>query len=197
MVTDSGMMGTDSGPGVDSGMMGTDSGTPGGSCAAPMVTSVCLPQAVVRVRALLGAGMASMTGTLRANLYHMNLGGGASGGFRHTGGSRAGVTISDTTAAEVHFDMCAEGEMWSEENCGYNLWVYLDRNGNSALDAGEPAGRTEVDVNCHDSAAGCHTVVLGCTAGMSCAAFTDPGSCSCRSPNCAGIGSAGRISTCS
>lgn len=184
---DSGMMmGTDSGPGTDSGMMmGTDSGPPpGGDCSAPMLSSGCGPQAVVRVRAVLGAGMGSMTGNLVANLHHLYLGGGVTGGFFHTNGTRTGATISESTAAEVHFDLCAGGEMWSEENCGYNLWVYLDRNGNSALDSGEPAGRIEMEVNCHDSAAGCHNVVLDCTSGMSCAAFADPGTCFCSSPNC-------------
>lgn len=191
---DGGGGGDDAGAGTDAAMS-VDSGMSGGSCAAPTVTSPCGPQAVVRVRATLGAGMGSMTGALVANLHHLALGGGATGGFLHTNATSAGATISPTEAAEVHMDFCAGGEMWSEENCGYNLWVYLDLNGNSSLDAGEPAGRVEVDVNCHGTGALCESVVLDCLDGMACAAFADTG-CACRTPNCDGIGGASRIVTC-
>ena len=178
---DTGMMGTDSGPGTDSGMTGGDSGpgtdsgtggdsgpgtdsgtTPTGMCTARTVSSSCGNQAVVRSRVLLGSGMGSMTGTVRVTLAHTSLGSLSSGGVYHIDGTTSGA-VSETVAAEVQFDFCGGGEMWSEENGGYNLWAYLDLNSNGALDAGEPAGNAIIELSCNATESPCHTIVLDCT----------------------------------
>jgi len=174
-----------------------DAGTVAMECSSTTMRSPCGDQSIVRVVAALGAGMGDMTGDLVVNLHHYRLGMGSSGGVIHTRAEETGVSIGPSTPAEVHFDHCDGGEMWSEDNCEYNLWVYLDTNGNDTLDPGEPAGRKLFDLSCRATGPACDTLVLDCLDGMSCAAFTDPGPCSCASPTCEGAGSPSRIVTCS
>jgi hypothetical protein len=163
------------------------------TCGPTAVTSTCGPAGVVRVAVQLGAGMANMTGTLVVNLNHYRLGSGATGGVPHTGTMQASFAASATMPGTIAFDMCVGGTMWSEDNCEFNLWGFLDRNGNGMLDAGEPAGRSVISISCHNNAVPCYSLTLDCMSGMSCAAFTDPGLCHCGTPACTG---AGRIVTC-
>ena len=120
----------------------------------------------------------------------------AAPGFPHADGTASGVTMGPDTPAELAFDFCVGGEMWSEENCEYNLWAFLDQNGNGTLDAGEPAGRAVHELSCRATGPACWPVVLDCLDGMSCASFTDPGACPCATPSCEGVGSSSRIVTC-
>lgn len=163
-------------------------GTGGASmanCSAAMVSSTCQPEAVIRVAARLGNGMSQATGTLRVTLAHYKLGGGAGGGVFHTNASTPNATVSPSVQAEVHFDMCSGGEMWSQENCEFNLYGFLDQNNNTLLDSGEPAGRLLVNVSCMNNGAHCFELVLDCTTGTSCIGFTDPGGgCQCQMPTC-------------
>ncbi len=132
---------------------------------------------------------APTTGDIVVVLSHQMLGGGENGGFFHTS---VIVEDADLTGDPVPFqlDMCAGGSMWSEENCGYNLLVRLDTNGdhddglNQVPDEGEPATRfTDIDVSC-SSTAHCLDVVLDCVDGQSCVSFTETGTCFCGEPSC-------------
>ena len=56
------------------------------------------------------------------------LGQGSTGGLFHTSTSSPVVTVGPDTPTEIHFDFCQGGEMWSEDNCGFNLWGFVDLN---------------------------------------------------------------------
>ncbi len=175
----------------------TDTGSTAMCTIAP-VASPCGAAASIRVTARLGAGMAPAMGNLVVNIAHLRLGMSTSGGVPHTGGTRAGVTVSPTASAETAFDFCAGGEMWSEGNCEYNLWGFIDRNANRMLDAGEPAGRAVVTVSCFATASPCFELVLDCVNGASCANFSPPsGACRCASPACPVRAGSSPINTCS
>jgi hypothetical protein len=164
------------------------------TCSAPTISSSCQPEGVIRVVVRLGAGMADASGSVQLVLAHEMLGQGSTGGLFHTSTSSPIVTVGANTPTEIQFDFCQGGEMWSEDNCGFNLWGFVDVNGNTSLDPGEPAGRTLVDVSCNNNGAHCFELVLDCEAGNTCVGFTDPGgTCSCAMPTC---GSANKISTC-
>jgi hypothetical protein len=170
---------TDTGTGNDSGT-GGDSG--GGSCVAANLTSACgYPQSIVR--ALVTNTLASATGTLRVGINHYRLGSGASGGVPHVETAMANATVG-SMATQVNFDMCSNGEMWSEEDCEFSLWAYVDKNNNMQLDQGEPAGKTVVSISCHAAGQQCFNVSLTCMAGASCLSFSDPGACTCKMPSC-------------
>jgi hypothetical protein len=181
----------DTGPGADgaadsaaSGDSKTDGVAPTG-CTAANLTSVCgAQQSIVRVVAKLKAGMPDASGNLLIKLYHLRLGNGSTGGAFHTETRKDSVTIGAAKPVEVHFDMCSGSAMWSEENCEFNLWAFVDKNGNNRLDPGEPAARKVVSLSCHAAGPACHTLELGCTSGMSCVSFTSPGTCSCSTPSC-------------
>ncbi len=166
----------DSSTGGDAGFSPTCSGTGVSSCNKP--------QSIVRVVSKLGANMKDVTGDLVVNLAHYRLGQGSTGGYPHNGTTKSGVTVGTNTPVEVDFDMCTGGEMWSEENCEFNLFGFVDVNKNGTLEQGEPAGRLVMNVSCKQSGAGCWGLVLDCTAGMSCVTFVDPGACKCASPGC-------------
>jgi len=169
---------------------------PEGDCSPTTVRSPCDHEAsIIRVRAALGEGMEETTGQLVANFFHYRLGGGSQGGVPHNSGV-TDVTISPTRFAEVHWDHCTNGEMWSEENCEYNLWVFLDLDRDLMLDPGEAAGRVFTEISCFSDAPLCETVVLDCLDGMSCATFADPGACECSETTCSGVGRPERIITC-
>lgn len=191
-------------PMVDAGPGGADSGPmprvdagppPAGGCATSTLGSPCGPQGVLRVAARLGAGMPSMSGTLDIRLSHYRLGEGASGGIPHTGTTSA-ASMSASADTQVAFDLCTGGEMWSEDNCEYNLWGFLDLNSNTVVDPGEPAGRTLADVSCRAPGSPCFMLVLDCIDGPSCVGFVDPGGCTCATPTCTSV-TGGSIVTCS
>lgn len=154
-------------------------------CAAPTVTSLCADQAIVRIVARLGDDMPSDSGRFRLVLNHLRLGRGEFGGIYHTNADGPEVvTISRTSWTELHFDMCAGGEMWSEDNCEYSLYGYLDRNDDGELNIGEPAGRLTLDLSCFETQAACHEMVLDCLDGMLCTTFTADQQCQCSGQTC-------------
>jgi hypothetical protein len=168
--------------GMGNGGMGAGGSGPG-TCSGAQIPSGCgKPQSVVRVLATLGSGSAS--GPLRVTLAHLRLGNAGTGGVYHTDASSAPVTLGGGESTELQFDMCSGGEMWSEDNCEFNLWGYIDANGNGVLDVGEPAGRSVVSLSCTAAGAACVELALDCVDGTSCVAFQDPGSCSCAQPSC-------------
>ena len=163
-------------------------GAGGGSaaCSPPSISSTCAPEAVIRVIVRLGAGIAPASGRLIVKLSHLRLGMGTSGGLAHTATWLEGATLSETDDTEVHFDMCAGGEMWSEDNCEFNLHGWLDTSPNGFPDPGEPAGRTVVNVSCHHDGAHCFELVLDCIDGQSCIAFQESAICACAANACNG-----------
>ena len=177
----------DSGSAQDSGFVPT--------CSAPSVKSSCSnPLSIVTAVVELGGGMMDATGNLVVSLNHYRLGSGATGGVYHISTTKNAVTVGSSKPVEVQFDMCLGGEMWSEDNCEFNLFAYVDVNKNGMLDSGEPAGRVLTNVSCKALAPDCVGIVLDCTAGASCIGFTDPGGCTCTKPSC---GSSSKIVTCS
>jgi len=161
----------------------TDTTPPPPTCKPATITSTCGPNGVVRVVVKLGAGMPDAAGALVVKLHHLRLGSASTGGVYHTDKTVPATTVSASTGVDVEFDFCAGGAMWSEDNCEFNLFAYVDKNGNGALDAGEPAGRTVVSLSCKGSPP-CFSLELGCTSGASCVAFTDPGACKCAATTC-------------
>ena len=158
---------------------GKDASTFNPTCGASSVSSSCAnPLSIVRVVAKLGPQIAQATGKLVVKLTHYRLGGGSTAGVAHTETSKFGL-IGPSTTEEVHFDMCADGAMWVEDTCEFNLWAFLDTNNNGVLDTGEPAGRTVLPMSCRATEAPCVGLVLDCTTGMSCATFADPANCTC------------------
>lgn len=129
------------------------------------------------------ASLPDTTGDLQIILTHSNLGGAEGGGFLHTATTVPNVDLADGPV-DFAFDMCAGGEMFSEENCAYNLIAILDQNGNNGPsdyvpDEGEAAFRLpDVWLSC-DSASPCLTLELDCTDGADCVAYEDPGNCAC------------------
>jgi hypothetical protein len=126
------------------------------------------------------------SGDLFIALAHEAYGGGKGGGYHfHT--IENGV---DLAAGPVPFelDMCAGGEMWTEENCTYGLVVVLDGNGNNGPhlflpDEGEPAARVpELTVSCTGESP-CLDVVLDCVDGDTCVSFAEQ-TCTCADETC-------------
>lgn len=146
-------------------------------CDPPVTQSACgNPNSIVRGTATLPDGAPS-SGTLLVALTHQYLGDGASGGIYHISTT---IPAVDFSAGPVPFelDMCAGGEMWSEENCEFQISVALDANDNGVIDAGDPTGKQFVFVSCTGDNP-CLELSLDCTDGTSCVAFPDPGYCAC------------------
>ena len=128
------------------------------------------------------------TGRLVVLLNHTELGAGAAGGVPHWG---VEVDAVDLRAApeEVQLDMCMNGEMWSEENCGYQLIVILDKNDNNGMsnalpDPGEPAMAIPLELSCNGPPP-CLDVELDCLDGSTCAAVPEA-VCTCELPRTCG-----------
>ena len=184
--TDTG--GSDTSTTKDTGSTDAPSGTDASfnpTCGTASLTSSCgKPQSIIRTVVELGANMPDATGTLVIDMNHYRLGSGATGGIAHVQVTKPSVTVGTTTTAELDFDMCTGGEMWSEDNCEFWVYAFIDKNNNKTLDPGEPAGHAIENLSCFASGAACWGIVLDCTAGASCAAFADPGACSCKKPSC-------------
>lgn len=163
----------------ESGVAESSEGTTGSTaaCDPPVTQSACgNPNSIVRGTATVGDG-APTTGTLLVSLTHQYLGDGASGGIYHISTT---IPAVDFSAGPVPFelDMCVGGEMWSEENCEFQISVTLDANGNGVIDAGDPTGKQFVFVSCTGDNP-CLELALDCTDGSSCVAFPDPSYCAC------------------
>lgn len=158
-------------------------------CAPVESASICGNEAsIVRVLARLPENAAPIRGRLKLNLRHLRLGEGSSGGYPHVplGGKapRFDVDLRPGGAATAWLDMCEGGEMWSEENCEFNLFAWVDANNNELVDQGEPAGREIVSLSCHDDGSQCYTIDLSCTEGARCVAFDEPAVCRCARGGC-------------
>lgn len=176
-IADTGVTSVDSG-GSDSGESdsgGTTTG-PDADCEAPQLQSSCgNPNSIIRGIATLPEG--AIGDALVVSLAHQYLGSGASGGIPHTGTVIAGVD-ADSGAIAFELDMCTGGEMWSEENCEFQIAVTLDGNGNGLVDPGEPTGTTFVFVSCTGDNP-CLDLALDCVDGSACLGFDDPAYCGC------------------
>jgi hypothetical protein len=128
------------------------------------------------------------TGNLVVLLNHTQLGAGATGGVYHWSVQQDAVDLV-AAPVEVQLDMCSNGEMWSEENCGYQLIVILDKNGNNGAanavpDPGEPARAIPLDMSCKGPPP-CFDVELDCVDGATCVAVPDD-LCGCNPTNTCG-----------
>jgi hypothetical protein len=126
----------------------------------------------------------STSGTLYVDFAHMNLGGGAGGGFSHINGwlSQGAADVGNGGQVSFEFDFCLGGEMWSEENGDYHIHAFVDLNNNGSADQGEPAGTKRITLSCNDSPH-CEALPLNCVDGQSCFAITDT-ACQCANPGC-------------
>ncbi|MGF1467058.1 MAG: hypothetical protein ACFCGT_13075 [Sandaracinaceae bacterium] len=191
----------DDGPAADPdlGPPGVDAGRDPSACEPAQVSGDCGPQGIVRTRiTLTEEAQQTITAPIVVNFFHYRLGQGAAGGVPHwTARSAGAVDLEPGVPVEIHFDHCRGGEMWSEDNCEYNLWAFADLNNDGALQVGEPAGRILMELSCVASHPACEDVVLDCPDGMACVAFDEPPACACGAEDvCAATGSRTRIITC-
>src|SRR4029079_12834579 len=83
------------------------------------------------------------------------------------------VDLEDGKPFPFEIDMCdgAFGAMWSEDACGYNLLLLLDKNGNATPvnilpDENEPAHRGEnLEISCEGDGQCLGTILLDCRRG--------------------------------
>jgi hypothetical protein len=188
-ITTGGQNKTDAGA-TDAGT--EDAGTDAGVSCPPVSVSVCGKTAsLIRGVARLDPDVtppAGAAGTLVIALTHRALGETQTGGVFH---SMITFPDVDLAAGPVPFsiDMCQGGEMWSEENGGFNLIAILDTNGNNQQfdslqpDPGEAAMRGELEISCHMPSP-CLDVELNCVTGAGCVAFSEPPGCGCSQPAC-------------
>jgi hypothetical protein len=159
-------------------------------CSAPMESLCGNEGAILRGWVSLDPSVSTSTqGDLVVALTHLRLGMGSQGGYPHSG-----VVIDDVDLAngpvEYQMDMCQGGEMWSEENCEYNLVFILDMNGNNQQgsllpDPGEPSARFgDVVISCNSPSPCMNDVRLDCTDGASCVTFDATAQCSCAEESC-------------
>jgi hypothetical protein len=163
------------------------------TCAPAERPSSCgSPASIVRGVVTVADGVpGARTGTLHLVMMHRRYGNASAGGHPHWGWVYPGVDLSEPFAFEI--DMCdGNEEMWSEENCEYNLIAILDQNGNNGHngsafvtpDVGEAAALAVFNLSCHAAAGPCLQVELGCTSGASCISYEAPPACECAQPAC-------------
>lgn len=170
----------------------TDSGTepttpPPPACDATVRSSCDNPSSIVQGHVRLGDGIDVTQGDLYIALMHEAYDGAVGGGY-HIATRIPNADLSEPVP--FAFDMCAGGEMWTEENCTYSLQVILDQNGdqsetNVLPSRGEPSARVaEVRVSCSE-APPCLDVVLDCMDGPTCTSFDSLPTCECETASCA------------
>ena len=104
------------------------------------------------------------------------------------------VDLEDGEPFPFEIDMCngAYGDMWSEDNCEYNLQIALDKNLNMTPEAMlpddlEPAHKVEnVFISCEDDSQCLGTILLDCKRGAPCFQFDnkDIPDCQCSASTC-------------
>ncbi len=171
-------------------------------CVTPVPTSKCTqqnPASVIR-------GVVTFDPTHFADGQSVNLGlflfhqwtmdpsEAAIGGHPH---AYKYVKNVDVTSGQLQFDidLCELGiAMYSEENCGFNLVVMLDENGDNNPNNGEGAltptkgelvKLTPLAVSCHGDSQ-CLSVTADCTGGTACTTYTPitMSSCVCAANAC-------------
>jgi hypothetical protein len=145
------------------------------ACDSPM-TSLCGNQSsIVQGHVRLAEGIEPVTGTLFLALNHEIYEGSLGGGY-HMHTLIPNADLSEPVPFAI--DMCADGEMWTEENGPYTLIAILDKNGNQSPgdmlpEGGEPSTRiADLDLSCSADAL-CLDVVLDCIDGADCVSFAD------------------------
>ncbi len=134
--------------------------------------------------------------TLRVFMFHqwtLIKGEEKTGGHPHAYVSSDDV---DLAKGEARFtiDNCQLGTaMYSEENCGFNIVVMLDENGNNDPDAkgqiafipdkGELVKMVPVDVSCH-APSQCLQVTADCVDGDTCTTYAPITACKCSASTC-------------
>ena len=152
-------------------------------CPPPGPSSCGDESSVIRARITLPPDASGSEGTLFVGLTHQALGGGADGGSYHWHEEIPNVDWSSGSTL-VELDMCDGGQMWTEDNCEFVFFAFLDVNGNANAgsflpDAGEPSGRImDLALDCY-AGSPCLELELDCEAGAPCLAFDDPSPCSC------------------
>ena len=170
-------------------------------CAAPGHSGCDNTASIVRGEVRLAVDGGATEGDLVVMLHHARYG-------AHIPGNHYGEGVHgwvayrdiDLAAGPVAFeiDMCNASmstEMWSEENCEYNLIAILDQDGDNAVEAGEvpnaipspgePTGHTELWLSCHGESP-CVELVLDCADGGTCLPPEDDlEPCTCTTPSCA------------
>lgn len=180
----------DGSPNSPDGQPGEPDGSVQLSCAAPAATQCGNNAARIRGHVRMASSLTpdSTSGNLVIGLAHYRLGSGSTGGVYHTHTVVNGVDLAAGATREFSLDMCTGGAMWSEDNCEYRLIAILDQNGNNEAggnmipDPGEPVGVIPIELSCTGESP-CVDLVLDCM-GASCAAFTDPGACTCATQGC-------------
>jgi len=159
-------------------------------CEPVISTGGCGTEAaIVRATIEIPPGASATQGALFFGISHEYLGGGATGGYYHTSKRIPNVDLSDGPIS-VELDMCTGGAMYSEDNCSYNFFAFLDLNDNAdpnsfLPDPGEPAASIlGVNVSCQGDSQ-CLNLVLDCEDGQNCVRFQDPaGGCECAPQTC-------------
>lgn len=179
-----------------------DVATPQLACVTPVPTSKCgSPTESSVIRGVVTFDSTHFTDGENVNLalylYHqwtMAPSEAVQGGHPHAYKYIKGV---DVTTGQLAFDidLCELGvAMYSEENCGFNLVVMFDENGDNdpnkgelALNAtkGELVKMTPLDVSCHGDSQ-CLQITADCTGGTACTTYKpiSMNSCVCASDKC-------------
>lgn len=196
---DGGTSATDGGPAARDARIPTDDGpptdhdaAPAPTCAPAQLVSECGSRAVIRATAQLPDGAEPASGTLVTGLLHRRLGDGSMIGVPHTVEARPDVTMTPGDAIDLELDFCAGGEMWSEENCDFVLFAFVDMDGDTRPTDGEPLGSRTIEVSCRATESPCYALVLDC---LDCSGPPPAGGCTCAG-SCAGVASPARIVTC-
>jgi len=167
------------------------------ACAAPSASHCATPNegSVVRGVARLAPGFTPPMGTkgrLTIGMMHARFGEEATGGHPHWY-----KTINDVDLANgpvpFDIDMCdGNNEMWSEDNCEFNIIVVLDTNKNNGPqatklnmvpDVGEAGWHQIMNISCNTESP-CLDVRFDCTDGASCINYEPLGACKCAPEAC-------------
>jgi hypothetical protein len=160
-------------------------------CEEPPRASLC-GNAASLVQGVVTLPDGEASGDLVVALMHRRHGSPEAGGHPHWFWEFEGVAISSTRAFEFTIDMCeGSAEMWSEENCEYNLVAILDADGDNGWgaaeavpDPGEPSALATFELSCHADGPTCVPLRLGCMEGAACVRYESPGSCGCSDTSC-------------
>ena len=158
-------------------------------CDAPKASLCDNEASIVRGRVSLAPGLVpdGTDGDLVLGLTHFRLGGEEEGGYHHIDSLVRNVDLADGPVS-FSFDMCDGGEMWSEENCEYNLIAILDLDKNNGAEdwtpsKGEATGRQLIDLSCTGESP-CVELVLDCVDGKGCVTFEPQDECACAPDSC-------------